>query len=239
MKLNFIYGGKYAREGLRARPNRYPGEVWKGLVRVVSAVALAGSFLVSAQGCRSAHGEPSDEAIDPTQPPTQEPPTPEELEAASYWAFDDATFEALARYRVAARVLARERYWTGWSSDLAPVDLALGWGELSDPAIDEYVDWYQGMRWYFWKWSKTSTLSNGDISRQSANTHIVPATHNLKRALLAVDEGDVIQLRGYLVTIKGAKGERWKSSLSRNDTAGGSCELLYATELITDETVYR
>jgi hypothetical protein len=57
--------------------------------------------------------------------------------------------------------------------------------------------------------------------------------------LLAVDEGDVIQIRGYLVSIAGPDGERWKSSLSRNDTGGGSCELLYATELINDQKVYR
>jgi len=190
-------------------------------------------------GCRSAEGEPTSEPIDPRQPPSQEAPTPQEREAAAYWAFGEITFEAQASYRIAARVLSRERYWMGWSSDIAPVDLALGWGEVSDPAIDEHIDWYQGMRWYFWKWDASLTLDNGDISRQSANTHIVPANNNLKRALLAVDEGDVIQLRGYLVNITGPNGERWKSSLSRNDTAGGSCELLYATELINDQKVYR
>ena len=197
------------------------------------------TVLVAALACRSAQGEPSAEAIDPSQEPTQEEPTADERQSAAYWAYGETTFEALARYRIAARVLSRERYWMGWSSDIAPVDLALGWGEVSNPEIDDYVDWYQGMRWYFWKLSKTSTLTNGDISRASANVHIVPGTNNLKRALLAVDEGDVIQLRGYLVKITGPQGENWKSSLSRKDTAGGSCELLYATELINGDSVYR
>lgn len=192
-----------------------------------------------ASACIGASAEPSAETIDPSQPPTQEPPNAEEREAAAYWAFGDVTFEAQARYRVAARVLSTERYWFGWDAEIAPVDLALGWSEVSDPAIDELVDWYQGGRWYFWKWSDPPTLTDREIARQSANVHVVPATPNLKRALLAVDEGDIIQLRGYLVNITGPHGERWRSSLTREDTGGGSCELMYATELIEAGKVYR
>lgn len=152
--------------------------------------------------------------------------------------YDSATFEPKARYRIAARVLSRERYYLGWSAELAPLDLALGWGELSNPAIDEKIDWYQGARWYFWRWSEPLPLSDGEIARQSANVHVVPATENVRRALLAIKDDDMIQLSGFLVNIRGPEGQRWRSSLRRTDTGGGSCELLYATELIRRDRVY-
>jgi hypothetical protein len=193
----------------------------------------------AALACGRPRGEPSDVYVDPLLPPKQTEISPSDMQELARSIYDNAVFEPKARYRIAARVLSRERYYLGWSADLAPVDLALGWGELSDPAIDDIVDWYQGARWYFWKWDEQSTLDNGDISRQSANVHIVPATPNLRRALLAIKEDDVIQLSGFLVNIEGPEGEQWKSSLKRTDSGGGSCELLYATELIRRERVYR
>jgi hypothetical protein len=201
-------------------------------------VALA-CLTFAALACGRPRGEPSGVYVDPRIEPKQTELSPSDAQELARSMYDTAVFEPKARYRIAARVLSRERYYLGWSADLAPVDLALGWGELSDPAIDDVVDWYQGARWYFWKWDEQSTFDNGDIARQSANVHIVPATQNLRRALLAIKEDDIVQLSGFLVNIEGPEGQRWRSSLKRTDTGGGSCELLYATELIRRERVYR
>ena len=46
-------------------------------------------------------------------------------------------------------------------------------------------------------------------------------------ALDHVVEGSIVQLRGYLVAVQAADGWRWRSSLSRDDTGGGSCELVF------------
>lgn len=176
--------------------------------------------------------------VDPRSPPLQEPVTEDDAQSLAHTIDESAVLEPKARYRIAARVLSRERYYLGWGASVAPLDLALGWGELSDPAFDTQVEWHQGARWYFWNWRVVSPLDNQAVALQSANVHVVPATENLKRALLALDAGDVVQLRGYLVNIQGPDGQRWRTSLARTDTGGGSCELLYTTELITDDTVY-
>jgi len=193
----------------------------------------------AALACGRPRGEPSGVFVDPVQQPVQTEVSPDDVQQLALSIYETAAFEPKARYRIAARVLSRERYYLGWSAELAPVDLALGWGELSDPAIDEKVDWYQGSRWYFWKWSEPLAISDGEIARQSANVHVVPATENVRRALLAIQDDDVIQLSGFLVNIKGSEGQRWQSSLKRTDTGGGSCEVLYATELIRRQRVYR
>jgi hypothetical protein len=196
------------------------------------------ALAVLALGCKKAQGEPSGVLLNPRLAPVQEPATPADAQRLARSIYDNAVFQPKARYRVAARVLSTERYYWGWGAELAPLDLALGWGAISDPAVDTMIDWYQGSRWYFWKWNGTPSLSNGDIAPQSANVHVVPASLNLKRALLALDAGDIVQLKGLLVNIQGPDGESWKSSLTREDTGGGSCELLYTTELIANDTVY-
>jgi hypothetical protein len=196
-------------------------------------------IVVPVAACRSAHGDPVDRAIDPTTTPEQ---VAEVDEPAFVLQQGDSTWSVapLARYRIAARVLSRERYYLGWQSDLSPLDLALGWGQMADPSVDRSIDWYQGTRWYFFHWSASSPFHNQEISAQSANVHIVPATLNLRRALLALGRDQVIELSGELVRIKDGRGEHtWQSSLSRSDTGDGSCELMWVTQLVHDGRQYQ
>ena len=100
--------------------------------------------------------------------------------------------------------------------------------------VDRFIDWYQGTRWYFYRWAAGSPYRNHEISTQSANVHIVPASVNLRRALFALEPNQRIELAGDLVRVEDARGHRWQSSLSRTDSGGGSCELMYVQALIHD-----
>jgi hypothetical protein len=148
----------------------------------------------------------------------------------------------LASYRITARILSRERYFLGWTSTLSPVDLALGWGKVADRAVDEYVSWSQAGRWYYFHWSDGCPLSTEELQQQSANVHIVPATSNLRRALLQVSRHDIVRLEGSLVSISAANGdviEPWQSSLTRSDVGSGACEIMFVERLITHGLSYR
>ena len=49
----------------------------------------------------------------------------------------------------------------------------------------------------------------------------------LAHILKNVSVGDVVSLSGFLVDVSRADGWRWTSSLSREDSGGGACELLW------------
>ena len=57
--------------------------------------------------------------------------------------------------------------------------------------------------------------------------HIVPADPQVLRQLKKIRSGDIVQATGYLVDIDHPSGFRWRTSLSREDTGGGSCEIFY------------
>jgi len=42
---------------------------------------------------------------------------------------------------------------------------------------------------------------------------------------------DLVSLEGYLVEIAGPEGYHWRSSLSRDDTGGGACEVMWVTSV--------
>ena len=184
-------------------------------------------------------GEPTDEVVDPSRVPWQEDLS-EELQATlEFEGIDDFRVRTRARYRVAARILSTQRYRSGWESDLSPVDLALGWAGMAAPSVDDHITWSQSNRWYFYRWGRGCPYGKKEIISSSANTHIIPATENLRRAVLRLSRGDIVLLEGYLVRVDGADGRYWISSTSREDTGRSSCEVMVVERLVLEGLEYR
>lgn len=141
------------------------------------------------------------------------------------------TIEPVAEYSVRARVLSIERYRFGREAELSPVDFALGWGPMSDDAVLSQLSVSQANRWYMYRWQGAPPLEPSVIIASSANTHLVPATREIEQQLLAVRKGAVVRLSGQLINAQHADGWRWNTSLSRTDSGGGSCELMWVTDL--------
>ena len=135
-------------------------------------------------------------------------------------------------YEITAVIASRSRYYLDASSRYSPVDFALVWGPMAIKQNLDAVSYFQWGRWYYTHFSRSSGVSETDIILNSANTHIIPEYSNgyLKRKLLDFDEGSTVKLKGYLVDVSGDDGFEWNSSLSRNDTGGGACEVFYVTE---------
>lgn len=136
----------------------------------------------------------------------------------------------LARFELEARVLGVERYRFDRGAELAPVDLALGWGRMSDTAVLERISISQLGRAYYWS-TPSFPIPRHEIERSSANMHIVPGNDAVARRLKEVRRGSLVSLSGYLIEARRADGWRWQSSLSREDTGEGSCELVWVERL--------
>ncbi len=141
------------------------------------------------------------------------------------------TITPLARYAVTAVVLSRDRYRNDRGAALAPVDLALGWGPMSVASVINGLSFSQSGRWYEYRWSGEPPLDPGLIATHSANTHCLPADAEVRRRLLEVKNHELVTMEGYLVEVNGSDGYRWRSSLTRDDTGAGACEVFWITSL--------
>ncbi len=142
--------------------------------------------------------------------------------------FLDATVIPLAGFSLQARVLSREDYSMDEGARYAPVDLALGWGPMANPAIENTLKISQGGRWFNYRWdSNEPPLPLGTIISHAANMHMVPADAKIAKALEDVSAGDTIRVHGWLVRIERGDGFHWQSSLTREDSGNGACELVY------------
>lgn len=145
--------------------------------------------------------------------------------------FNGYTMTNLANYEGQFRVLSRENYRSGREAELSPVDFALGWGAMADPSVYKQLSIRQSNRWYYWRYENQPPIPRQEIETQSANTHLIPANASIAKQLEDVDQDDLIYLKGHLVEVKSADGWAWRSSLSREDTGNGACELMLVEEV--------
>lgn len=134
----------------------------------------------------------------------------------------------LEKYSIRARVLSRERYLNDGSSDISPVDFALGWGPMSDNKNLDGVSIKQRHRWFFVGDTRADQITDMHFA---ANTHIIPADEEVRKAVLSVREGHVIEAEGYLVECIQGNNPPWRSSLSRTDVGDGACEIFYVESI--------
>jgi hypothetical protein len=138
-----------------------------------------------------------------------------------------ATLVPLAGFSVDARVLSREDYHLGRESNLSPTDLALGWGRMREDGVLARLAISQSGRWYEYRWRDAPPLPPDEIVRSSANMHMIPANANVAKALHRVRKDERVRIDGWLVEADAPDGWRWRSSLTREDSGGGACEVVY------------
>lgn len=131
-----------------------------------------------------------------------------------------------ADFTVEARVLSRADYRFDAGSALSPVDFALGWGRMSDTSVIERLDVSQSVRFFTYRWKDTPPIPLAEIVRSAANMHLIPADAQIARALDRVRVGQIVTLRGQLVDARRPDGWQWATSLTREDTGAGACELM-------------
>lgn len=136
----------------------------------------------------------------------------------------------LAEFELDARVLSKKRYRFDRTSGVSPVDLALGWGPMSDSSILGHFSFQQRRRWVYYR-HRGAPVSATEINRNMSNMHMIPANNQVARKLKSVRKGEVVSITGKLVYVEGKNGLKWRSSMSRTDTGDGACEIVFVEHI--------
>jgi hypothetical protein len=191
--------------------------IWKPLVAIVlCCVGVVG--LLSGRPIDRPAGVLIDRA--PVQTPTR----------ATSFMFGEFQITPRADYDIEARVLSVEPYKMDGGAKLSPIDFAVGWGPMSDTAVLDHFRITQGAR-FFTIYPDETAIDLRTALLGSANMHLIPSTGRIRDQLEDVRPGNLVQLRGYLVSVEGPNGYTWNTSLTREDTGAGACELFYVEEV--------
>ena len=148
---------------------------------------------------------------------------------------EDFVISRRASFDIRARVLSKERYRFGTEAQLSPLDLALGWGPMSNEQVLDRLDISQGNRWYYFRFEQSPPIPQQDIIRHSGNMHMIPADRYTAKQLNSLRPGSIISIRGYLVDVDRNDGWQWRTSMRRDDTGAGACEIVWVEQLFVEE----
>jgi hypothetical protein len=145
--------------------------------------------------------------------------------------FRDFHLKPLARFALDARLLHSRVYRFDPGAPLVPIDLAVGWGPMSDQQVLDHIHISQSMRFFWYQYQNPPPIAKEEIISHATNIHIIPSTPELAAACKSLRCGAIVHLSGELVEATGPHIGTWRSSLSRTDTGNGACELLYLEEM--------
>jgi hypothetical protein len=148
-------------------------------------------------------------------------------------AFDEGKFhfQPLAHFALDARVLHRKIYRYDHAAVLVPVDLAVGWGRMSDQAVIDQLEISQSARFFWYQYQRQPPIPSEEIVSHATNLHLIPSNDAVAARCKSLRTGELIHLSGLLVEATGPEIGTWRSSLSRTDSGNGACELVWVEQL--------
>lgn len=146
-------------------------------------------------------------------------------------AYGKFQLKALARFSLDARVLHQKIYRYDRGADLVPVDLAVGWGPMSDQAVLDRLTISQASRFFYYEYKGVPPIPREEIVSHATNLHLIPSDKAIATQCRSLRSGDLVHLAGLLVEASGPGIGTWRSSLSRTDTGNGACELVWVEEV--------
>lgn len=158
-------------------------------------------------------------------------PTQQLTSSEAPFVYKEFQIKPLATFSIDARVLHRKIYRYDPGAPLAPVDLAVGWGPMSDEAVLDRLDVSQASRFYFYEWQGQPPIPREEIISHSTNLHLIPQTDEIASECKSLRTGELVHLSGLLVEATGPDIGTLRSSLSRTDSGRGACEIVWVEEI--------
>lgn len=196
----------------------------------------AAAFLLTMVADRNAPRADLTTAVDtgilPALPLSARPDgTPAQTEVAAMRVALGDGFEArlLYGYVLEGLVVTRREFRSDAVSAISPLDLGIVWGDLAQPGGVDDIAFSTAPRAIWSRPAPDADLPD-DWDHQVTNNHLIPADAAVNAALMAVEVGQHVRIRGYLVAVTGERISAWRSSTRRDDSAiGRGCEIILVT----------
>ncbi len=194
-------------------------------------------LIVFISGCRDwrQHVDPSRAAGEPEQVlVTGEPAI--ELEAKHH----HVRLQPRATYKITGYAAETSRKLLDEWKFVMPMDVALVWGPVADPAVLSHMSFHLSERYVSYHYDAgTPSSAAGKLPSHIANNHLIPATDEVSDAMAHISIGDLVTLRGKLVDVEIRDGDgrqvfHARTSLTRDDGGSGACEIIWV-ESVEDE----
>ncbi len=107
-------------------------------------------------------------------------------------------------------------------------DLCVVWGDDAFSGLLDRISFSHG-DWTCYFFTRDGEAFQKFRQNQFSNNHVIPANEEIARSIESADISDQIEMKGYLADYEN-HGFTRHTSITREDTGNGACEIIYVTE---------
>lgn len=130
--------------------------------------------------------------------------------------FKDATLTPKKQIEGEVRILDRKRYYFDSYSRYSPIDVIVGWNDMSDERNLDYIYHMLSDRSFELNLSYPP-IERDRINRESDLWHLIPSTSLINEQIKQLRKGHIIKIEGLIVDINHDTGFNFISSTSITD----------------------
>lgn len=128
------------------------------------------------------------------------------------------TIEPLKNYQATTRVLKNRRYFLDDKHDLAPIDILVGWDEMSDERNLKFIQFSLSDRNFELNFTKPP-IPEARIYNQMEFLHLIPSTKEIEKTINWLRTGAIVSIEGKIVNIQSNTDFDWNSEIRLTDNA--------------------
>ena len=128
------------------------------------------------------------------------------------------------------RILERKRYFFDGKSQHSPIDVLVGWNEMSDERNIEHLRFKLEDRYFDLGYSKPPLPLN-QIFNQINLWHLIGSTEEIDKKIKGLRKGNIMQIEGFIVDIDFEDNYPWKSELKNRTGEHLNNTIIWITNL--------
>ena len=146
----------------------------------------------------------------------------------------------LADFDITGIVVSTKKYHSGFDAKVVPLDIGIVWGDVAKEEYLRHIHFEQIVRFLRYRFTGAVPFDYDYLNKNVANIHVMSANSKLKRVLNSIKKNDKVQLKGYLIHISSINDSRYyrRSSLTRDDTGDGACEVMWVNYVRVNNKIY-
>ncbi len=146
------------------------------------------------------------------------------------FSYNEAELMPAGSVSAEVRVISKKRYFLDGMSSFSPIDVLVGWNDLSDQRNLDYLHFDLSER-TFSKKPYQLPVTHKEINEQTALWHLIPSTDEIKSELGRLRDGHLLKIEGLLVNVRDKKGLKWETSKDLFDSDKPEHEIIWVTSI--------
>ena len=136
----------------------------------------------------------------------------------------------IKKYEARVRVLNKKRYFFDERRDISPMDLLVGWNEMSDERNLNFIKFEMDDRDFEMEYIRPPIQENQMLSQMDL-LHMIPSSPNINKEAKKLRNGNLIALEGLLVDVESSRNYNWNNNLVKAGTNETRTLIIWVTKL--------